>query len=87
MKKKKFYIPVEWSVWDKVEVQAYTIEEAIQWVKEHIDEIPLGTDPEYIDGSYRIDDGDNGEASVEEAVKYLKEYFNLSGGINGEEIE
>lgn len=26
---KKFKIPVEWSVWDKVEVEAETIEEAI----------------------------------------------------------
>lgn len=87
MKKKRFYIPVEWSVWDKIEIEAYTIEEAVQWVKEHIDEIPLGTDPEYIDGSYRIEDGNNGEASAEETVRHLKEYWNLSGGVNGEEIE
>lgn len=84
---KKFKIPVEWSVWDKVEVEAETIEEAIQYVKDNIDTIPLGTEPEYIDGSYHIDDGDNGENSVEETVKYLKQYWNLSGDIDGEEIE
>ena len=38
---KKFSIPVTWSVWDKIEVEAETIEDAIRYVKEHIDEIPL----------------------------------------------
>ena len=52
-----------------------------------IDEIPLGTELEYIDGTYRIDDGDNGENSVEDTVNYLKECWNLSGGIDGEEID
>lgn len=84
---KKFSIPVTWEVWDKVEVEAETIEDAIQYVKEHIDEIPLGTEPEYIDGSYRIDDGENGEANLEETIRYLKKYWNLSGGIDGEDCE
>ena len=84
---KKFSIPVTWEVWDKIEVEAETIEEAIQYVKDNLDTIPLGTDPEYIDGSYRIDDGDNGEATIEDTVHYLKDYWNLSGGIDGEEIE
>ena len=71
---KKFSVPVTWQVWDMIEVEgAETIEEAIQYVKDNIDEIPLGTEPEYIDGSYKIDDGNNGEASVEETVKYLKD--------------
>jgi hypothetical protein len=83
---KIFSIPVTWEVWDKIEVKAETIEDAIKYVKENINEIPLGTEPEYIDGSYKIDDGDNGEATIEETVQYLKEYWNLSGGIDGEEI-
>jgi len=86
-KLKKFSIPVTWEVWDKIDVNAYSIEEAIKYVKDNIDTIPLGTEPEYIDGSYKMDDGENGEASVDEAVKFLKEYWNLSGGIDGEEIE
>ena len=84
---KKFSIPVTWEVWDKIEVVAETIEDAIKYVKENIDLIPLGTEPEYIDGSYKIDDGENGEATIEETVGYLKEYWNLSGGIDGEEID
>ena len=83
---KKFSIPVTWEVWDKIEVEAETIEDAIKYVKENIDTIPLGTEPEYIDGSYKIDDGNNGEATIDETVSYLKEYWNLGGGIDGEEI-
>ena len=83
---KKFSIPVTWEVWDKVEVEAETIEEAIQYLKDNVDTIPLGTEPEYIDGSYKIDDGSNGEATIEDTIKYLKMYWNLSGGIDGEEI-
>lgn len=63
-----------------------TIEEAIEYIKNNINEIPLGTEPEYIDGTYKIDDGKDGEKSIEETVKYLRKYWNLSGGIDGEEI-
>ena len=83
---KKFSIPVTWEVWDKIEVEAETIEDAIRYVKENIDTIPLGTEPEYIDGSYKIDDGYNGEATIEETVHFLKEYWNLSGDIDGKYI-
>lgn len=74
---KNYYIPVTWQVWDKVKIEATSLKEAIKYVKEHIDEIPLGTEPEYIDGSYKIDDGNNGEATVEETLQHLKEYWNL----------
>lgn len=76
---KDYYIPVNWEVWDKVKVEATSLKEAIKYVKEHIDEIPLGTEPEYIDGSYKIDDGNNGEATVEETLQYMKEYWNIGG--------
>lgn len=83
---KKFKIPVTWMVWDKVEVEADTLEDAIKWVKDNIDEIPLGTEPEYVEDSYRID-GDDGFCSNQDLIKYLKECWNLSGELDGEEIE
>lgn len=83
---KKFSLPVIWSVWDKVEIEAETLEEAIKKFKDKIDEIPLGTEPEYIDGSYQLDDGGNGEKSLDETIQYLKQYWNMSGGIDGKEI-
>ena len=85
--KKVFSLPVIWQVWDKVQIQADSIEEAVQYLKDNIDTIPLGTEPEYIDGSYRIDDGDDGINDIQETVKYLKEYWNLSGDIDGTPID
>lgn len=84
---KDYYIPVTWEVWDKVKVEAKTLKEAIEYIKEYIEEIPLGTEPEYIDGSYRVDDGANGEATVEETLKHFKEYWNLGNEYNEEEFE
>lgn len=74
-------------MWDKVKVEAKTLKEAIEYIKEYIEEIPLGTEPEYIDGSYRVDDGANGEATVEETLKHFKEYWNLGNEYNEEEFE
>ena len=71
-KLKEFYIPVEWSVWDKVTIKAYSLEEAVRILKEHIEDIPLGTEPEYIDGSYHIDDGQGGDANIEDTVQFIK---------------
>ncbi len=53
-KKKEFKIPVTWSVFDTVKVQADSLEEAYNYVAENLDEIPLGDEPNYIDGSYEI---------------------------------
>lgn len=74
---KDYYIPVTWEVRDEVKIEATSLKEAIKYFKEHIDEIPLGTEPKYIDDSYQIDDGNNGQATVEETLQYLKEcwYF------------
>lgn len=52
--KKEFIIPVSWEVSDTIKVQAETLEEAYEWAMENIDEIPLGDEPYYIDGSYEI---------------------------------
>lgn len=72
---KQYSIPVTWSVSDKVVIEAESLEEAVQFVKDHIEEIPLGMNPEYIDGSYQIDDGSFGEKSVQETAQYLRDYY------------
>ena len=50
-----YKIPVTWEVYDTIEVQGNSLEEALQWAEEYQDEIPLGDEPEYLDGSYQID--------------------------------
>lgn len=53
--KKRFVIPVSWEVYSTITVEANSLEEAIAYCKENSDEIPLSSDTQYIDGSYRID--------------------------------
>ena len=68
--KKGFLIPVTWEVSDFVRVQANTLEEAQAWLEEHSDEVPLGTEPEYLDGSYKVGSLDEAEEYLGGAVEY-----------------
>lgn len=61
----EFIIPVTWSVFSKIKVQANSLEEAFEWAKEHLDEIPLDDETDYVDGSYEIS-----ADSVEECELY-----------------
>lgn len=75
---KTWQLPVVWKVWDKIPVEAYSLEEAIDWVQENEEEIPLGTEPEYIDGSYHLEDGGNGHRQIEDTIRHLKHYWETS---------
>ena len=57
----EFTIPVTWEVRDMVTVQAKSLEEAYNYVQEHLDDIPLGDDESYVDGSYEISANDSDE--------------------------
>ena len=50
-----YKIPVTWEVYDTIEVQGNSLEEALQWAEVHKDEIPIGDEPNYLDDSYQID--------------------------------
>ena len=52
---KTFAIPVSWEVSDFVFVNANSLNDAVNFVLENEDSIPLGTEPNYIDGSYLVD--------------------------------
>lgn len=82
-KKKIFSIPVEWTVWSKIQVEATSIEEALEKVRN--DDLPLPTDPEYIDGTFKIA-GEDEYNNDEDLIGYLKDIYDLSGGISGEDL-
>lgn len=72
----KFKIPVEWMVCDFVEVEANNVEEAIQYVVDNANDIPLGTEPEYIDGTWRISaDAYDGNGDVKAIKEELEQYY------------
>lgn len=85
----KFRVPVEWSVYDFVEVESDNFEEAIKYVIDNRDIIPLGTEPEYIDGSYKINSEDDivGDEYDENYVKQLSELLQSYGYGKAEEEE
>lgn len=51
---KTFRLPVEWSVYSFVEIEAETIKDAVKKFHEVEDDLPLPTEPEYIDGSFKL---------------------------------
>lgn len=51
---KLFIIPVSWSVYSTIRVEADTLEEAIATARAKLDEIPITPECEYIDDSYHI---------------------------------
>ena len=75
---KEFLIPVTVEMAGMVAIQAETAEEAIKIAEDHIDELPIPSVKEYIDGSYEIEtDPEIVEfySANEERKKYYPEHF------------
>ena len=53
--KKSFDVVLEYAMYGTISVEAENLEEAIKFAENNIDELPLPYEPEYIDGSYKID--------------------------------
>lgn len=64
---KTWKIPVCWSMMGTVEIEAPTLEEAIEIAKDEDDSIPLPDDGTYLEGSWEVDNVD---------VEYLREFYN-----------
>lgn len=67
----KFKIPVEWSVFGVVEIEADSMEEAVDKFDKTINDIPLPYQSEYIDDSFRRETGSNDD------IEYYKEMQEL----------
>lgn len=52
--KNEYTIPVTWEVYDTITVRANDLLEAYHWAVKNEVTIPLGTEPEYVDGSYKV---------------------------------
>lgn len=55
----EFLIPVEWTVYGTVMVEAKTLEDAIEWAKNNSDEINLPDESSYMNGSFVINDDED----------------------------
>jgi len=54
--KKKFKIPVTYELYGYVIVEARTLKEAIKYAVDNIDDLPLPDNPEYVDGSFVVEE-------------------------------
>lgn len=71
----KYEIPVKYECVDTIEVNADSLEEAILKVKEgKVEDIMREKDPQYIDKTCVIDDGKDGNASMEDTLKIINDY-------------
>lgn len=75
-------IPVEWSVYSTIVVEnAESIAEAKRIVEKHLDELPLPTNGEYIDGSFRIQADSQEDLDVDQY--YLTIGYSIKENPNG----
>lgn len=68
MSKKIWKIPVDWEVCSVVEIKAETLEDAVRLFDDTIDDLPLPTEADYIDGSFKRGMQD----SKKETIEYYK---------------
>lgn len=73
---KRYRLPVSWQVIDTVEVPAGSLKEAIEWFQKNMDKVPLGKNPEYLQDSYSLDDGENED--IDDICEYITETTNVS---------
>jgi len=52
--KKTWKVPVTWEVCGEVDIEANSLEEAVEIFKEKMDEVPLPSESYYVDGSFRL---------------------------------
>lgn len=65
---KVFELPVVYKMQGVIRVEADTLEKAIEYFKDNVDDIELPEEPEYVIDSYHI---------VDEDIDYLKEFNEL----------
>lgn len=64
---KSWKIPVMWQVYSTVWIEADTLEEAMEIAKDEAGEIPLPSDPDYVDGSWELS---------EHNVEFVRQCYN-----------
>lgn len=75
---KVFSIPVEWTVTDTIDIRADSLREAVEFLTENADSIPLGEDPQYIDGTWRISADESGLGDIEDIIEVLDDGYGYS---------
>ena len=72
--KKVFSIPVEWVMTETLDVRADNLKEALQFLIDNDANIPLGTDAQYIDGTWKISADESNTGIVEDFLETAECY-------------
>lgn len=64
----KIKLPVTWEVCGLVEIEANSIEEAVEYFNQNSSDIELPENPEYVDGSFVLSDDDP------DYIKYFQKF-------------
>ena len=71
----EYIIPVQWSMYSTVKVKnASNLKEAFDIVYNLLNDIPIESDGEYIDGSYTINAGDDQDLIDAQSFKHVGKY-------------
>ena len=76
----EYIIPVEWAVYSTIKISGTNIknlQDAIDWAEDNLEDIPLSTENEYIDGSYKLDT-DN--------IVYAQNYQHIGDDIDADDF-
>ena len=75
---KNWKIPVSWTMTGTVNIEANTLEEAIEIAEDDEDVIPIPENGSYLEGSWEVDCTD---------VDYLRKYYNGNQKDNGTKMK
>lgn len=73
--KKIFKLPVEWSVFGTIEIEAETLEDDLKIFCETENEIELPTERDYIEGSFKLSTDASPYINIEETAKEIRDYY------------
>ena len=76
-KLKIYNLPVEYSMYDTVSIEAETLEDAVRKFMEQDDDLSLPANPQYMDGSFRLSTDSSPYRNFEATIKELKYDYGL----------
>lgn len=76
-KLKVYHLPVEYSMYDTISIEAETLEDAVRQFIEQDDDLSLPNDPKYMDGSFRLSTDSSPYRNFEATIEELKYDYGL----------
>lgn len=76
-KLKIYHLPVEYSMYGTVSIEAETLEDAVRQYMEKDDVLPLPENPQYMDGSFKLSTDSSPYRNFESTIEELKYDYGL----------